>query len=148
MVNEYLLLNALKTVLDADATLKGLLNVKGGSSKVLLGPARPTVASNPTIQLFVSQHTADEEAKWDILEVTFGVFASDIVPLADVQQIANIMDRVVTLVDELPPNLTAHRSYNIGLVGFTPVGPAPNPPDGDPQHFQEARFTFRAIKTA
>lgn len=148
MVNEYLLLNALKTVLDGDTTLSTLLNKKTGSPKVLLGPARPTTASNPTIQLFVSEHTADEEAKWDTLEVTMGAFASDLVgPLADVQQIAGIMDRMVTLVDELPPNLLSHRSFNIGLIGFTSVAPAGDGPDGKPQHFQEARFKFRAIKT-
>lgn len=147
MVNEYLLLNGLKTALDADATLKTLLNVKGTSSKVILGPARPTVASNPTIQLYVSEHQVDEEAKWDRVEVTFGVYATDITGLADVQQIANIIDRVVPLVDELPPTLTGHQKFNIGLIGFSPVGPAPNPPDGVPQHFQEAKFYFRGIKT-
>lgn len=146
MVNEYLLLNAIKTALDADATLKTLLNVKGTSSKVILGPARPTTGSNPTIQLYVSEHQVDEEAKWDRVEVTAGVYATDDTGLADVEQIANIMDRVVILMDEAVPNLAGHNEFNIGLIGFSPVGPAPNPPDGEPQHFQEARFMFRGIK--
>lgn len=149
MVNEYALLNALKTALDADAILDTLLNVTDGVSKVILGPARPPTGSNPTIQLYVSEHQVDEEAKWDRLEVTVGIYASDRPDPpgpADVKQIADIMDRLITLVDELPPALTSHRSYNIGLIGFSPVGPAPNPPDGEPQHFQEAKFYFRGIK--
>lgn len=145
MVNEYLLLSALKTRLDADAALKTLLNVKGTSSKVILGPARPTVGSNPTIQLFVSGHSEDEEAKWGPLETTMAVLASDLpAGLADVQQIANIAERAVALLDDLPLTVTGHRIYNIVLTGLQPVSPAGNGPDGNPQHGQEVRFTCRA----
>lgn len=148
MVNEYKLLNGLKTVLDADATLSTLLKVKTGSTKVVLGPSRPTVASNPTIQLFVSGHPEDEEAKWGTLEVTAAIFSSDKEDgTADVQEIADIADRVVTLFDETPPTLTGHRSYNQGLTGFQTVVPAGLGPDGKPQHVQEVRFVYRGIKT-
>lgn len=144
MVNEYLVLNAVKTRLDGDATLKGLLNVKGTSSKVLLGPARPTMASNPTIQLWVSGHSEQEEAKWGLLEVTAAVFASDLTgPLADVQQIANIAERVVVLMDDQSLTVSNHRIYNFVLIGFQPVSPVPNSPDGEPQHAQEIRFNCR-----
>lgn len=148
MVNEFKLLNALKTTLDADATLKTLLKVKGASSKIILGPSRSSVASNPTIQLFVSGHPEDEEAKWGTLEVTAAVFSSDKADgTADVEEIANIAERVVTLLDELPPTFTGHRSYNQALTGFQPVVPAGTGPDGKTQHVQEVRFVHRGIKT-
>jgi len=146
MLNEFLLLNAVKTVLTADVTLSNLLNKKD-SGKVLLGPSRPTVAGNPMIQLFCSAHQVEEEAKWDTAELTVRVYASDILDLADVEEISTIVDRVVTLLDELPPALVGHIKYNIGLTAWTPVGPAPDSPDGTKQHYQEVRFNFRGIKT-
>jgi len=148
MVNEYLLLNSLKTVLDADAALTALLKVKSGSTKVILGPTRPSMGSNPTIQLFVSDHGEDEEAKWGKLQVTAAILSSDKADgTADVQEIANIVERVVMVVDETPPSLTGHRSYNLGLTGFQPVSPAGAGADGKPQHVQEAHFLYRGIKT-
>lgn len=148
MLNEYTLLTALKTVLDADTTLAGLLNVKeAGDSKVMLGPSRPTVAQSPYLQIYVSSHSADEEAKWDTVEVSFVIYASDSNGLADLKQIADIADRLATLVDELPPTLAGHIKYNIGLTGFTTTVPTPLSTDGTAQHYQEMRFNFRGIKT-
>lgn len=148
MVNEWLLLNGLKTVLDADATLSALLQVvEAGESKVLLGPSRPVTAQSPYLQLYVSSHTADEEAKWDTVEVSFVIYASDKSGLADLEQIANIADRLAVLVDETPPTLAGHTKYNIGLTGFTTTVPTPLSTDGTAQHYQEVRFNFRGIKT-
>lgn len=147
MLNEFLLLSALQTTLNNDAALSALVNKKEQSGKVLLGPTRPTVAANPMVQLFVSNHLVEEESKWDTAEVTLRVYATDKLDLADVEQISNIVDRLVALIDEQPPTLAGHIQYNIGLTAWSPILPAPDSPDGTKQHYQEIKFNFRGIKT-
>ena len=148
MVNEWLLLTGLKAVLDADTTLAGLLNVKEtGDSKVMLGPSRPVMAQSPYLQIYVSAHTADEEAKWDTVEVSCVIYASDLNGLADLKQIADIAERIWILMDEQPPTLAGHIEYNLGGAAATQVVPTPLSTDGTAQHYQEIRFNFRGIKT-
>lgn len=148
MFNEFKLLNTLKTDLDADATLSTLLNKLPDSTKVALGPSRPRMAQNPSIHLFVSSHTVDEEAKWDLMEISCAVFASDNTDgTADIQQIANIADRVAAMLDEGVLTIDAqHRQFNIQLTGIGLVVPEPDTQDGYQAHQQTLRFSFRGIQ--
>ena len=69
MISHHEIIDAVKTLLDADATLNGTsyLATKEGDSKVLLGADRPKGIGNPSIQGYILTHEINETKLNDII---------------------------------------------------------------------------------
>jgi hypothetical protein len=143
-VDEYAVLSAIKAILDADSTLNTLLNVKGSSSKVILGMERPDVCAMPTIHLSFLTRNIDPETKMNNVLYRVTWFANALPgPLEDIDTLANIGERIYDLLDDVLPTVSGHKiQVNVAESGENPAKDIQEP-EGRPNHFQS--LTFRMV---
>ena len=90
-VNEYIVLVALKAVLDADSSLSTLLLKKTGDSKVILGVERPQHSNLPVVHLSIMTKTIEYENKMNELTVRATYFVEALPTVEeDVELLSNI----------------------------------------------------------
>jgi len=143
-IDEYAVLSALKTILDADSTLDTLLNVKGGSSKVIIGMERPDICAMPTVHLSFLTRNIDPETKMNnvLYRVTWFVSAYPD-KKEDIDTLTNIGERIYDLLDDVLPTVSGHGvQVNVAESGESSAVDIKEP-EGRPNHFQS--LTFRMV---
>ena len=143
-INEYVVLSAIKAVLDADSTLDGLLKAQAGNSKTILGLERPKYSNLPTVHLGIFTRTIAETKQNDML--VRAMWFANALPgsgAEDVELLSNIGERIYDLLDD---NLFAVTGYRV-MVFTAESGESSVPdmerPEGLGNHFQS--LTFRLV---
>jgi len=144
-IDEYAVLSAVKTILDADSTLDTLLNVKGGSSKVILGIERPDICAMPTIHLSFLTRNIDPNTKMNNILYRVAWFANAYPDKTeDIETLANIGERIYDLLDDVLPSVSGHRiQVNVAESGESSAVDMKEP-EGRPNHFQSLTFRIMA----
>ena len=108
-VNEHTILDAVKTILDADGTLDILLAVPSGGSKVVLGMMSPKLYSLPMIQLHFMTREINVETKVQMIMLRVAWFVEakpDGTERTEV--LADIGERVYDLLDDTVLSITGY----------------------------------------
>lgn len=142
-INEHAVLDAIKTILDADTTLDSLLHVVG-TSKVILGVERPEASNLPVIHLSFLIRDVDGETKLNNILIRATWFVSAYPDgREDIEMLADIGERIYDLLDDVS------LSVSDCLVDFFCAESGESSakdmqmPEGRKEHFQS--LTFRMV---
>ena len=140
-INEYTVLSAIKTVLDADSTLNDLLGAVEGSSKVILGMERPKRCSAPVIHLSFLTRTILPDIKQNFLLLRIAWFVNAKAPgEEDIETIANIGERVYDLLDDYSFTISGYRVDSFSAESGESSAKDMQEPEGRDNHFQSLTF--------
>jgi len=142
-VNEYTVLSAIKTILDADSTLSGrdYLNVVGGSSKVLLGVERPKTYSASVIHLSFLTRDINPETKLNNLLIRATWFVNAYPSgQEDIERLARIGERIYDLLDDYDFSMSAYRVDFFSAESGESSAKDMQEPEGRDNHFQSLTF--------
>jgi hypothetical protein len=139
-INEYIILSAIKTILDADSTLGELLGVMVDSSKVILGMERPNKCSSPTIHLsFLTRNIPETKLNSVLLRVVWFVNAKA-TGEEDIETIANIGERVYDLLDDYSFTVPDYQIDSFSAESGESSAKDQQEPEGRENHFQSLTF--------
>lgn len=140
-VSEYIVLRALKGILDADATLSGLLHCPISESKVILGIERPELSNAPTAHLSFLTRSINPETKMNELLVRATWFVSAYPDgREDIQRLAEIGERIYDLFDDKLPSISGYQVQLFCAESGESSAKDMLEPEGRAEHFQSLTF--------
>jgi hypothetical protein len=147
-IHAYDLLNAVKTKLDADSTLDGLLNV-GDVSKVIIGAERPIAANLPCVHLSVLTRSIQTETKLNTLLLRVAWFVTQLEQgTEDVETLSDIGERIYDLLDDAPPTVTGYRIDAFVAESGETIAKDMIRPEGLDNHFDTLTFRVSIRRVA
>ena len=139
-VNEFTILNAIKTVLDADSTLGSLLGVVADSSKVILGMERPKKCGSPVVHLsFLTRNILEVKTNILLLRVVWFVNAKA-TGEEDIETISEIGERIYDLLDDHAFTIPGYLVDTFSAESGESSAKDMQEPEGRENHFQSLTF--------
>lgn len=148
-VNEYVVLSAIKAILDADSTLDNLLFVRSGSSKVILGVERPIHAALPVVHLSFLIRDINPETKANnlLVRVTWYV-ASEHNEIERIEDMADIGECIYDLLDDTALSISDYRVDLFSAESGESSAKDIQEPEGRDNHFQSLTFRMAIRRTS
>lgn len=139
-INEHAILDTIKTILDGDTALDGLLHVVG-TSKVVLGVERPARSNLPVVHLSFLIRDVDGETKLNNILIRLTWFVSAYPDgREDIEKLADIGERIYGLLDDTSLSISDYLVDFFCAESGESSAKDMQMPEGRDEHFQSLTF--------
>jgi len=117
MVDENLVFNAIKDVLDGDRILSALMNKQAGKSKVVIGTSMPRYIL-PMIQIVGTSNPIETVMKWSAITFNVNAYSRALADNSvDNAELERILQRCNDLIDDQSLTILNHGFFSMYVEG-------------------------------